>query len=244
MFGAGGTAETGRDSASNSTLTGTDPLLYCDMNVDALGPLSGGMEGQDDGDLDDLPSAYKQEIFDQVLSAAKSGTLNADSLYKIVNDKYKEAFPALDNLEREDRTYALGTDFFWRFISAAIMKWKKAGGKPGGAVAPAPSPTPTPGPGPTPTPGTKTYTVVRGDTLSQICLRFYGNGTPPAYKALAAALNKPDPNVIKVNEKLALPTSITVNGAALQRRDTAPIARGSGGTLTEGRRKISINWGI
>ena len=47
------------------------------------------------------------------------------------------------------------------------------------------------------------YTVVRGDTLSGIARRYYGN--PSAWKRIAAANPGIDPNNLKVGQVLLLP---------------------------------------
>ena len=52
------------------------------------------------------------------------------------------------------------------------------------------------------------YTVKRGDTLSEICLLFYGDGRPAKYKALAAANGIKNPNLIYVGQVILLPETL------------------------------------
>ena len=52
------------------------------------------------------------------------------------------------------------------------------------------------------------YTVKKGDTLSEICLRFYGDGRPAKYKALAAVNGIKNPNLIYVGQIISLPESL------------------------------------
>jgi len=49
----------------------------------------------------------------------------------------------------------------------------------------------------------QTYTVVKGDTLSAICRRFYGDST--LYGKLARYNNIPNPNLIYVGQQIRLP---------------------------------------
>lgn len=52
---------------------------------------------------------------------------------------------------------------------------------------------------------TESYTVVSGDTLSAICRRFYGNGSPTYYKALAKYNSIKNPNLIFPGQQLVIP---------------------------------------
>lgn len=52
---------------------------------------------------------------------------------------------------------------------------------------------------------TESYTVVSGDTLSAICRRFYGNGGPTYYKALAAYNGIKNPSLIFPGQQLTIP---------------------------------------
>ncbi len=52
---------------------------------------------------------------------------------------------------------------------------------------------------------TQTYTVVPGDCLSVICRRFYGNGGPAYYKAVAKYNGIANPNLIYPGQQLTLP---------------------------------------
>lgn len=76
---------------------------------------------------------------------------------------------------------------------------------PAPSPAPAPAPQPAPAPAPAPAPSDR-YTVVRGDTLSGIAARFYGNGDlwPTIYNANRALIGG-NPNVIYPGEALTIP---------------------------------------
>ena len=76
---------------------------------------------------------------------------------------------------------------------------------------PAPSPTPAPSPAPAPAPAPKPapsgeYTVARGDSLSSIAAREYGNGDywPTIYNANRGLIGG-NPNVIYPGERLTIP---------------------------------------
>lgn len=77
---------------------------------------------------------------------------------------------------------------------------------------PVPTPTPEPKPAPTPTPPppaspTRTYTVVRGDTLYAIARKFYG-GTGSDWSRIYAANRAvigSNPNLIKPGQVLIIP---------------------------------------
>ncbi len=65
-------------------------------------------------------------------------------------------------------------------------------------------PTPAPRSGATViAPGAKTYTVQKGDTLTSIARKVYGN--PARFKDIAAANGISDPNKIKAGQVLTLP---------------------------------------
>lgn len=49
------------------------------------------------------------------------------------------------------------------------------------------------------------YTVQAGDTLSEIALKFYGDGTRDSYMKIAKANNIANPDLIKVGQKLQIP---------------------------------------
>ena len=53
--------------------------------------------------------------------------------------------------------------------------------------------------------GTQYYTVQRGDCLSVICRRFYGNGTAKYYNAVAKYHGIKNPHLIYAGQKLTLP---------------------------------------
>lgn len=53
--------------------------------------------------------------------------------------------------------------------------------------------------------GTQYYTVQRGDCLSVICRRFYGNGTSKYYNAVAKYNGIKNPHLIYAGQKLTLP---------------------------------------
>lgn len=53
--------------------------------------------------------------------------------------------------------------------------------------------------------GMQHYTVQRGDCLSVICRRFYGNGTAKYYNAVAKYNGIKNPHLIYAGQKLALP---------------------------------------
>ena len=80
--------------------------------------------------------------------------------------------------------------------------------------APTPTPTQTPTPTPTPTPqpatdivldGAEFYTVVRGDTLSIISKRFYGNGYYYALIVLGSGNLVSDIDLIEPGMRLTIP---------------------------------------
>ena len=50
------------------------------------------------------------------------------------------------------------------------------------------------------------YTVVRGDCLSAICRRFYGDGTAAVYRPLAAYNNIQNPDLIFPGQVIRLPS--------------------------------------
>lgn len=52
---------------------------------------------------------------------------------------------------------------------------------------------------------TQYYTVQKGDCLSVICRRFYGNGTAKYYNAVAKVNGIKNPHLIYAGQKLALP---------------------------------------
>ena len=52
---------------------------------------------------------------------------------------------------------------------------------------------------------TESYTVVSGDPLSAICRRFYGNGGPAYYNALAKYNSIKNPNLIFPGQQLTIP---------------------------------------
>ena len=64
---------------------------------------------------------------------------------------------------------------------------------------------PTPTPTPTPTGWPKTYTVVKGDTLSGIAKKFYGNGGAKYYNYIASANGISNPNIIHTGQVLTIP---------------------------------------
>lgn len=49
------------------------------------------------------------------------------------------------------------------------------------------------------------YTVQSGDTLSEIALKFYGDGTRDSYMKIAKANNIANPDLIRVGQKLQIP---------------------------------------
>jgi nucleoid-associated protein YgaU len=49
------------------------------------------------------------------------------------------------------------------------------------------------------------YTVQPGDTLSEIALKFYGDGSRESYMKIAKANNIQDPDLIRVGQKLQIP---------------------------------------
>ncbi|MDF1523881.1 MAG: LysM peptidoglycan-binding domain-containing protein [Trueperaceae bacterium] len=53
--------------------------------------------------------------------------------------------------------------------------------------------------------GDVVYTVVAGDTLSHIALRYYGSAGRSAYMKIAEANGLADPNKIRVGQKLKIP---------------------------------------
>lgn len=66
--------------------------------------------------------------------------------------------------------------------------------------------TPTPTPTPTPVEGwPKSHTVVSGDTLSGIAIRYYGNGDAAHYNFIANANGITNPNIIHVGQVLTIP---------------------------------------
>ena len=84
--------------------------------------------------------------------------------------------------------------------------------------APAPGPTPAPSPAPSPAPAPQPsgeYTVARGDTLSNIAAREYGNGDfwPTIYNANRALIGG-NPNVIFPGERLTIPPKSEVTTVA------------------------------
>lgn len=50
-----------------------------------------------------------------------------------------------------------------------------------------------------------TYTVRRGDTLSEITEDYYNNGSASCYKAVAKYNRIPNPNVIRRGQKIKIP---------------------------------------
>lgn len=52
---------------------------------------------------------------------------------------------------------------------------------------------------------TKTHPIVPGDTLSAICRKYYGDGSPAVYKKLAAYNNIPNPDLIYAGNTLTIP---------------------------------------
>lgn len=69
---------------------------------------------------------------------------------------------------------------------------------------PRPAPAP-PAPLPTAPPGDRSYTVVPGDTLSGIAMRFYGHGTSFYYLKIAAANGIANANLIHPGQVLRIP---------------------------------------
>jgi len=60
-------------------------------------------------------------------------------------------------------------------------------------------------PPPSPAPAVTVYTIVRGDTLSALSRRFYGDGTAKTYKRLAAYNKIPNPNLIFTGATIRIP---------------------------------------
>ena len=80
-------------------------------------------------------------------------------------------------------------------------------GKEGSYKKPEPIPEPTPTPEPTPAPSEwpKTHIVKKGEVLSKIALKYYGNGDYNHYMFIARANNISNPNLIYENQKLTIP---------------------------------------
>lgn len=72
--------------------------------------------------------------------------------------------------------------------------------------APAPAPPPAPVAAPPPPPASRTYTVVSGDTLSKISVKFYGTASKwqQIYNANRGVIGS-DPNKIKPGQRLVIP---------------------------------------
>lgn len=56
------------------------------------------------------------------------------------------------------------------------------------------------------------YTVAKGDTLSALCRRYYGNSSAKYYKALAKYNGIANPNLIYVGQRLKIPTKSVLLG--------------------------------
>jgi nucleoid-associated protein YgaU len=63
--------------------------------------------------------------------------------------------------------------------------------------------------------GDVVYTVVSGDTLSHIALRYYGSAGKAAYMKIAEANGLADPNKIRVGQRLKIPGTTTGPDAVL-----------------------------
>lgn len=224
-------------------------MLWSDMVLDVFAGV--GESESDDGDLARLPAEVKEEILDQTVDKATKKQLDKDSFYEIVRDNYANTFPDLDPPQQDDGVTRAGTNTYWPYVQAAVMKYHKAvaaakanpaaairaaaagAAGAGGAVAPG---------APAAAAGTK-YTVVRNDTLSQIALRFYGNGTPAAYQALGAAVGVAAPYGLRTGQVLNLPATLTIANVPTAIKQQTSATTGAMGTLSEARSRISIVWG-
>lgn len=61
---------------------------------------------------------------------------------------------------------------------------------------------------------TKTYTIIKGDTLSIICRRYYGKSTAKYYNALAAYNGIKNPHLIYPGTTLKIPPESTLLGVS------------------------------
>lgn len=62
--------------------------------------------------------------------------------------------------------------------------------------------------------GAQSYTIVKGDTLSMICRRYYGKSTPTYYNALARYNGIKNPNLIYPGMTIKIPSADTLLGVS------------------------------
>ena len=60
----------------------------------------------------------------------------------------------------------------------------------------------------------KSYTIVKGDTLSAICRRYYGKSTPTYYNALARYNGIKNPHLIYPGTTIKIPPESTLLGVS------------------------------
>lgn len=98
---------------------------------------------------------------------------------------------------------------------------------------------------PTPTEWPKEYVVAKGDTLSKIAKKFYGNSGAAYYNYIAKANNISNPNIIHVGQKLIIPEYKQTEPIVekLQVGDTIKIiGTGNGSVNGTGHTAYGIGW--